>query len=374
MNAPKRTLLHVFSTFAVGGPQMRFAQLANHFGDRYRHVIVAMDNATEAFAKLDSSLDAKLLTVPIQRGKLLANAGTFRKVLRDLKPDLLVTSNWGTIEWAVANLDGRVSHLHMEDGFGPEEANRQIPRRVWMRRLVLRHSTVLLPSRRLLAIARDVWRLPARCLIHVPNGVDRDRFSILRDPKLGLELGIDNNRPVIGTVAGLRAEKNIHRLVDAFATVIRKRPAQLVIVGDGPERASLVSHAQALGITNHVVFTGAFAKPEGILPFFDVFALSSDTEQMPLSVLEAMAAGLPLAATDVGDLRYMLAEENRPYLISTEAGPLADAILALLADSPAASAAGKANARRIAALFDQNLMFAAYQDLFDGVRPRNLSH
>ncbi|HXJ02165.1 MAG TPA: glycosyltransferase family 4 protein [Micropepsaceae bacterium] len=349
---------------------MRFAQLVNHFGGSYRHFIVAMDNATEAFAKLDKSVDATLLTVAIQRGKLLVNARSFRKVLRDLKPDLLVTSNWGTIEWAFANLDGRVPHLHMEDGFGPEEANAQIARRVWMRRLVLRHSTVLLPSRRLFSIARDVWRLPQRCLIHVPNGVDCSRFSARRTPQIAADFGIDTAGPVIGTVSGLRAEKNISRLVDAFARVVQRLPAQLIIVGDGPEHANLVAQAVALGISDRVVFTGAFSKPELILPFFDVFALSSDTEQMPLSVLEAMAAGLPLAATDVGDLRYMLAPENHPYLVKTQAEPLSDAIMALLAEPVRARTIGQANAARASGLFDQELMFAAYRELFEGRRPR----
>ena len=369
MNGRVRTLLHVFSTFGVGGPQIRFAQLANHFGKSYRHCIVSMDGATDAFAKLGSDVDASLLTVPNRRGKLWRNVRAFRNTLRDLKPDLLVTSNWGTIEWALANLDGRVPHLHMEDGFGPEEANAQIARRIWMRRLVLRHSTVLLPSRRLFSIARDVWRLPESCLIHVPNGVDCSRFRYPRDPQLLADIGIDGELPIIGTVAGLRAEKNIHRLIGAFAGVLHRRQAQLVIVGDGPERFGLLAYAAELGISERVIFTGAFSQPEKLLPLFNVFALSSDTEQMPLSVLEAMAAGLPLAATDVGDLRYMLAQENHPYLVKTEVDCLSESILALLADPARAVAIGQANARRVADLFDQNLMFAAYQDLFDGLRP-----
>ena len=369
MNGQARTILHVFSTFGVGGPQIRFTQLANHFGGRYRHYIVPMDGATDVLARLGSGVDASLLMVPNRRGRLWLNVRAFRKTLRDLKPDVLVTSNWGTIEWALANLDGRVRHLHMEDGFGSEEANTQIARRIWMRRLILRRSTVLLPSRTLLSIARDVWRLPERCLIHVPNGVDCIRFRLPRDQKLMADIGISGELPVIGTVASLRSEKNIRRLIDAFAGVLQRRQAQLLIVGDGPERERLIVHAAETGISKHVIFTGASAKPEKILPFFTIFALSSDTEQMPLSVLEAMAAGLPLAATDVGDVRYMLAKENAPFLVKTEADCLSESILALLADPARAIAIGEANARRAADLFSENLMFTAYRDLFDGLRP-----
>ena len=366
MNGQVRTILHVFSTFGVGGPQIRFTQIANHFGGRYQHLIVSMDGATDAFAKLGSDVDASLLTVPNRRGKLWFNMRLFRNALRELKPDLLVTSNWGTIEWALANVDGYVPHLHLEDGFGPEEAHAQFARRVWMRRLALRHATVLLPSQRLFSIARDVWRLPVSCLIHVPNGVDCSRFRLPRDPQTQATIGIDSDLPVVGTVTGLRAEKNIHRLIDAFAAVLHKRPAQLIIVGDGPERLPLLAHVAELGISERVIFTGAISEPEKVLPFFNIFALSSDTEQMPLSVLEAMAAGLPLATTDVGDIRYMLAHENHPYLVKTEVDPLAESILTLLADPARAIAIGKANAGRALALFDQNLMFAAYRELFEG--------
>ena len=364
-----RTLLYVFTSFDVGGVQMRFAQLANRFGDAYRHVIVAMDGRTEALSRLAPGLKVEVLAVPVRRDRNWANLGTFRAVLGELRPDLLITSNWGSIEWAMANLDGRVPHLHMEDGFGTEEASRQLPRRVWTRRLVLRRSTVLLPSLTLLGIARDVWRLPERRLVYVPNGVDCARFGVEPDRAFAAAAGIpDDGVPVVGTVAALRPEKNLYRLLDAFAQVTVARAARLVIVGDGGERAGLIDRAAALGLAGRVVFTGSCPEPERLLPSFALFALSSDTEQMPISVLEAMAAGLPLAATAVGDVPTMVAADNQPFIVPRDAGALARAISALLDDPGRGRAIGQANAVRAGAMFDQRQMFAAYRGLFDGAR------
>jgi glycosyltransferase involved in cell wall biosynthesis len=258
----------------------------------------------------------------------------------------------------MANLDRKIPHVHMEDGFGPEEADRQLPRRVWTRRLFLRGSTVVLPSRKLFGIASGVWRLPAQRLIYVPNGVDCSRFQSGGVAQPG--------EPVIGTVAALRAEKNLARLIDAFAKVAERRPARLVIVGDGPEMAGLRQKVDGLGLADRVTFAGNRRDPEVLLPTFSVFALSSDTEQMPLSVLEAMAAGLPLAATDVGDVRTMVSPENAPFVVAKDANALAGAIDALLERPDTAASVGAANARKARAEFDQSLMFAAYGRLFDG--------
>jgi glycosyltransferase involved in cell wall biosynthesis len=365
---PTRTLLHVYATFGIGGPQMRFVQIANHFGGWYRHLIVAMDGVIEASALLARELNARLIDVPIHRGRTGLNVRTFRGVMAELRPDLLVTSNWGSIEWAIANFDGRVRHLHMEDGFGPDEANRQIQRRVWMRRLVLRRSTVLLPSKTLYRIARDEWRIPERGLVYIPNGIDCDRFAVGPDTAFATAKGIGFDAPVVGTVTGLRKEKNLGRLLDAFARVARRSPARLVIVGDGPERAALRAHAAELGLSDKVVLTGACPSPERLLPSFTVFALSSDTEQMPLSVLEAMAAGRPLAATDVGDIRSMVHAQNHPFVVDKDPDRLAQAIVTLLDEPTRAAAVGAANASRARKLFDQKVMFGAYRKLFDGER------
>ena len=364
-----RTLLHVFSTFAVGGPQMRFVQLANHFGRKYRHRIIAMDGATAAFARLTTDLDAILLGVSNNRGRPWMNIRAFRNVLRDVQPDLLVTSNWGSIEWAVANHFCGVPQVHVEDGFGPEEAQTQFARRVWARRLVLRRTTVVLPSQTLLSIARDRWHLPSERTVYIPNGVDCERFQAMPDPDLLAKCGIANEVPVIGTVTTLRPEKNLHRLIDAFSEVRGKHPAQLVIVGDGPQRASLQSYCIERGVARDVVFAGPCATPEKLLRAFRVFVISSDTEQMPFSVLEAMAAGLPVAATSVGDIPHMLSEENHPYLVDRDAGRLATAISILLSDPHCAAIIGAANARRAASKFSQDRMFADYGALFDGKAP-----
>ena len=366
MTAP--LLLHVFSTFAVGGPQMRLAALANHFGAAYRHAIIAMDGDTACRARLAPGLDVTFPDNPLRKGETLANLRRIRALLGALRPDLLVTSNWGTIEWAMANTLAHVPHLHMEDGFGPEERARQIPRRVWLRRLFLRRATVMLPAETLYRIAAERWRLPRRRLRHVPNGVDLARFA--PGPR-GVPPWDDDAGPVIGTVAALRAEKNLSRLIAAFAELpppAVSPPPRLVIVGDGPARAALAGEVAARGLGGRVHFTGAIAEPAGLYRFFDLFALSSDTEQMPLSVLEAMASGLAVAATDVGDVRAMLAPANAAYVVPLSADALAGAMARLLADRSARIAIGAANRARAELVFDERAMFSVYAALFGGAR------
>ena len=352
-------LLHVYATFAVGGPQVRFAAIANHFGRRWRHVVVAMDGNTTCRERLSPDLDVLFPDVDIRKGDTIGNAGRFRRFLKELQPSLLITSNWGSIEWAMANLPGLVRHVHIEDGFGPEERATQISRRVWTRRLLLRRSKVVVPSRTLWRLATSVWKLDAQRVRYVPNGIDLKQFNGLRRP------GEDG--PVIGTVAALRAEKNIRRLLRVFARLPDALAARLVIVGDGPERSALEAQSMALGIAERVRFAGHVAQPAGLYSEFDVFALTSDTEQMPLSVLEAMAAGLPVLATDVGDVRDMVADENRGFVMSRDEAVLAAAMAELLGDPPRRAAIGRANRARAEQYFNQETMFQMYARIFDGV-------
>ncbi len=360
MTAP--LLLHVYSTFAVGGPQVRFAALANRFGREFRHAVVAMDGNLACRERLDPGLDVVFPQVDIRKGDTLGNRARFRAVLRAMRPDAMVTSNWGSIEWAMANTPTLVRHLHVEDGFGPEERDQQLPRRVWMRRLLLRRAIVVVPSLVLHRIATEVWKLPRSRLHYVPNGIDLGRFAPGRFDMARQARDV----PVIGTVAALRPEKNLARLLRAFAQVRARVTCRLVIAGDGPERAGLAALAGELGVADDVAFPGHVTDTPALFAGFDVFALSSDTEQMPISVLEAMAAGLPVAATDVGDVRAMLAPENGGSVVARDVPSLAEAIAELVGDPARCAALGAANRLRAEAAFDQNTMFAAWHALFLG--------
>ena len=155
-------------------------------------------------------------------------------------------------------------------------------------------------------------------------------------------------------------------MLRAFAAV--PQPARLVIVGDGPERAALQAQAQALGLSEQVRFTGHIDDPAALYAGFDVFALSSDTEQMPLSVIEAMAAGLPVAATDVGDVRAMLADENSPFVGRLYESDLARSMTALLRDDALRMRIGAANQAKARSEFNQDAMFQAYGALWRNQR------
>ena len=147
-------------------------------------------------------------------------------------------------------------------------------------------------------------------------------------------------------------------------------PANLVIVGDGPERGALEALAGTLGLGARVTFTGHVAEPQRLYRDFDIFALSSDTEQMPMTVLEAMAAALPVAATDVGDIKDMLAAGNRDFITPLDDAALAGALVSLLRQPALRHAIGAANRARAEHDYDQETMFRAWRALFDGAGHR----
>lgn len=364
---PPRVLLHVFPTFGVGGSQVRFATLANKLGRRYRHVVLAMDNDHGATRLLGPDVDVVLLPYRLDKHRTLHNLLPYRRIIRESGAQQLFTYNWGAVEFGLANLIAGVPHVHVEDGFGPEETHRQIAHRILFRRIALaRARPIVLPSRKLQAIATGTWRFPARQVAYIPNGVDCSRFVRQPDPELVRQLGLDRSTPVIGTVAGLRPEKNVGRLIRAFALLRRKHAARLAIVGTGAQEAMLRQLAAELGVASDVAFAGQVAGVERILGAFDVYAISSDTEQMPISLVEAMAAGLPVATVDVGDVGIMLAAENRPYVVKLDEADLAAAIESLLADAPLRTRIGAANASRAQAEYDERSMLAAYDALYSG--------
>ena len=352
-------VVHVFPTFAVGGAQVRFAAIANHFGPAFRHIIVALDGNLECRERLRPDLNAVFPIVDAPKGSMFGNVLRFRRLLKQWRPDVLVTGNWGAIEFAMANFFPIARHLHVVDGFGPEERSVQIPRRIWTRRLVLARSLVVLPSRNLVRIATEVWKLNPRRVRYVPNGIDLDRFAVRTR-------AARDGPPVIGTVAALRTEKNLARLIRAFAAAMEKTQARLVIVGDGEERPALTALAASLGVAEYVTFTGHRNDTPALYADFDIFALSSDTEQMPLSVIEAMASGLPVVSTDVGDVRAMLATENDDFVVPLDDDAMAGALAALSRDANLRSAVGAANLLRARHDFAQAAMFERYRALWMG--------
>ena len=134
-----------------------------------------------------------------------------------------------------------------------------------------------------------------------------------------------------------------------------------MICGDGSERAQLQSVANAHGVSDRVVFTGYLAKPEQALAGFDIFAMSSDTEQMPYGLLEAMAARLPAAATDVGDIKSIVADANRPFIVpAPDEAALTGALRTLLRDEALRTRLGTENRAKAEAEFSLDTMIASY--------------
>jgi glycosyltransferase involved in cell wall biosynthesis len=368
---PPLHILHLHSSFSLGGKEARAVRLMNAFGDRARHTIVsAMPDQYGARDAIAAGIAYEIAqNPPPLTGR--PSVTRYEAIARFMRRfDLVLTYNWGGIDGVMAR---RVAGMkgppvvHHEDGFNEDEASGLKPQRNIYRRIALTAAHALaVPSKTLETIALTTWKQRPDRVHRIANGIATARYAV--KPAADAIPGF-RRKPgeiVIGTLAGLRPVKNIPLLVRAVGGMASR--ARLVVVGEGPERQAILDAAEAMGMADQVVLPGFLPEPHRYVGLFDIMALSSQSEQFPISILEGMAAGLPIVAPPVGDILDMVASSNIPYIQNaSDEVRIRDALQAIAgADAAARTWLGEQNRAKAVAEYDEAVMIARYAALYSG--------
>ncbi|MEG3148125.1 glycosyltransferase [Sphingomonas sp. RT2P30] len=362
-------ILHLHSTFALGGKEARAVRLMNAFGSRARHTIVSgMPEQLDARAAITPGIKYEIAqNPPSLTGR--PSVARFEAIATFMRRfDLVLTYNWGAIDGVMAArvfAKGMPPIIHHEDGFNADEARGLKPQRNIYRRFALgaAHALVV-PSQTLERIALKTWRQPRDKVHRIANGIDVARYAAKPNPGAIPGFKRKPGEIVIGTLAGLREVKDLPALVRAVGGMTAR--ARLVIVGEGPEREKIAATAELMGIADRVHLPGFLPDPHRYVGLFDVMALSSKSEQFPIAVVEGMAAGLPIVAPAVGDIPMMVAAENLPYLPpDNDEVRLRDTLQSMAMAKPEGRAwLGQQNRAKAVAEFDEQTMIARYATLY----------
>jgi glycosyltransferase involved in cell wall biosynthesis len=362
-------ILHLHSTFALGGKEARAVRLMNAFGNRARHTIVSgMPEQLDARAAIAPGIKYEIAQnpPPLTGRPSVARFEAIAKFMRRF--DLVLTYNWGAIDGVMAGRvfsKGMPPIIHHEDGFNADEARGLKPQRNIYRRFALgaAHALVV-PSQTLERIALKAWHQPRDKVHRIANGIDVARYAAKPNPAAIPGFKRKPGEIVIGTLAGLREVKDLPALVRAVGGMTAR--ARLVIVGEGPEREKIAATAELMGIADRVHLPGFLPDPHRYVGLFDVMALSSKSEQFPIAVVEGMAACLPIVAPAVGDIPMMVAAENLPYLPpDNDEVRLRDTLQSVASAKPEGRAwLGQQNRAKAVAEFDEQTMIARYATLY----------
>jgi glycosyltransferase involved in cell wall biosynthesis len=331
----RKRLMHVVPDLEVGGLQKVVVALCQGI-DRSRFDVSALCLWTrgDLAAELEAAGTPVFLIGRAERTDYLA----FRKVRSILargRIDIVHTHNTpALLDGAVGALLAGVRRIiHTEHG-------RAFPD---TRRIMFAERVLSLALHRFVGVSEETVerlieyeKIPRRKLEMIPNGIVAEPFEreIDRAAKRA-ELGVPPGAPILGLGARLAPEKGLDQLLEAVRLLRAEFPAiQLLIAGEGPEELVLRALARERGIAESVRFLGVRHDMPELLKVFDVYVLSSLREGLPMSILEAMAAGCPVVATRVGGIHSVIEDGVNGVLVPPrDPRALANAIAALLRDA-----------------------------------------
>ena len=406
---PRPLIVHVVFRFDVGGLENGVVNLINHLpADAYRHVIIALTEVTD-FRQRIARDDVQFISLQKSPGHLFALYPRLFRLFRELRPAIVHTRNLAALEvtlpaWA-AGVPVRIQSEHGRDADDLDGSNLK---HKWVRRfykLFVSHYIAL--SRDLESWLVERIGIPARKMTQIYNGVDASRFhpaaaavppapTLLAPharriqqergslPPTGGASAWDGpaptisgcpfNRPdhwLVGTVGRMQTVKNQTLLARAFIRALELDPPlkarlRLVMVGDGPLRAEARQLLEQAGVADLGWLPGERHDVPEILRGLDCFVLPSLGEGISNTILEAMASGLPVIATQVGGNPELVIEGQTGALVPTsDPEAMARALIDYASNPDQARATGRAGRAAVERRFSMEAMVAAYQELYD---------
>lgn len=367
--ARKIKVLHVLDSLGVGGMERVVIEVVNHLDQsQFDQVVCCVSRPGEAARHLRDG--TRCIDLGKGAGADYLAPVKIARIIREEAPDVIHTQSWSGVDAAMAKLmTGAVRLIHSEHGRNyPRIDSEPLKSRVARRCLYHLADAVFAVS----SEVRDYYcretRFPRERMLVIPNGVDLRRIGEAGAGGAREELGIGADDFVVGTVARLEATKDTITLARAFAKLYSRQPEarlKLLIVGDGEQRALIEAFVAERRLNEAAIFTGLRHDAPRLLGAMNVFALSSLSEGMPITALEAMAARLPVVATNVGALPELVEEGVAGFLVEPKDDEaLADRLARLYSNPELAKRFGAAARRKVEREYSLELMLRRYADLY----------
>ena len=349
----------VVNSVEMGGVEEHVRQIATGLVERDARVtvIVPEEPAIDPLARAAVEAGVVVERLTLSRGMLrpsgLKRLGRYVQLLRALRPNLVHMhlvgfdgGRWALLGAMLARVPSVVCTIHV----APRD------RQPWKMRLgralqtpfVDRYIAVSQASRDRLV---QYLGVPQSRIVVVPNAVELDRFETPAAPgrsAVRAQWGIPADAPVLGVLARLSPQKGLTYLVSAMPAILAEHPdTYVLVVGEGYLRPDLEAQARSLGVEERVLLVGYRQNVVDYLRASDLFVLPSLFEGMPLSILEAMGAGLPVIATAVDGTPEVVVHGETGLLVPPERpADLAEAVNRLLSDRALAARMGQAGRAR----------------------------
>jgi glycosyltransferase involved in cell wall biosynthesis len=356
---------HVVHSLNLGGAEVLATRMAARMAGEFRPVVACLDDAGTLAERLT---EQNISWIHLRRGggldwKCVRRLSAW---LREQQVDLVHAHQYTPFAYTLLSGVARKRPPVIFTEHGRFYPDRVSWKRRWLNRLLLRKNDRLIGVGQAVRRAlTEIERLPATQTEVIYNGIAQSAVDPDARRRVRRELGASSETFVIIHVARLDPIKN-HRLALEALQKLAERHAdvQLWIVGDGPERASIETWRQELQLEAHVKLWGERRDVPKLLSAADAAILTSHSEGIPLVLIEAMAAGLPIVATDVGGVsEIVIAGEQGSLVAAGDAAALAAELHLLAGDLPLRQRLGRAGRER-AELFTEDRMIESYGRLY----------
>jgi sugar transferase (PEP-CTERM/EpsH1 system associated) len=367
--------MHVVHRFDTGGLENGVVNLINHMSrGAYRHMVVSLTDVTDFRNRLQpNNVECIALHKPPGHGAMLYSR--LWRLLRQHRPAIVHTRNLAALEMQAAAWAARVpARIHGEHGRDVEDLDGNSRRHQRVRRLYspFVHRYVALSQDLANYLADRVGIAPTR-VEQIYNGVDAERFCPPLggpQPIAGAPFGAPRHW-LIGTVGRMQTVKHQTLLARAFVRLLELQPAlcgraRLVMVGDGPLRSQAQAILAEAGVAHLAWLPGELAAVPAVMQGLHCFVLPSLAEGVSNTILEAMASGVPVIATDVGGNAELVTHGVTGEVVpSDDVDAMAAALLRQATDPTQADAMGLAGRVEVERRFSLQAMVSAYHALYD---------